>query len=308
MPKLLATAGALALAVLSARLAPCRADEGAWDPVTPGPAITWRAPVTPHRTFIFRPLLWYNHVRGRYDASGDFSALPGDDGKSFLQQVLFFQYGLTGRAELAAQTAAQEFFVRTSGARASVAGMADSFLYARYRLRSESERLPEVAAVFQLRLPTGKYQEAYGDNLGADIMGTGSWDHGYGLNMCKRLRPFFLHADTSITFPFGATVDGAVTDYAPYLNYDLAAELVLGRGFNLLAELNGFSQGDVRKSGERIPDTKARFLNMIVGAGWSSDSLQAILGCQRTLRGVNADALDSVVASVVLSFDTRRKR
>jgi len=155
-------------------------------------------------------------------------------------------------------------------------------------------------------MPTGKYQKADKSKLGTDLMGAtsggGSYDHGYGFILTKRIKPFVFHADAIWNFPVLTRVDGVKTQYASYANYDLGLEYFFYKGFNLMLELNGFVQGDRRESGNYIPDSNLNSLTIAPGIGWSCKEVQMLLAYQRALAGTNTDVNDSIVFTFVCTF------
>jgi len=274
----------------------CFAHEDEWKPVSAGPATTWTAPICTEGKFTAQPFFFYNRTRGTFDSSGHYSALPDGDKKSQYQQQLFIQYGVTDKFEADGQAVYQENFRRQNGNNAHSEGFGDSFIFLRYCAIEEKEWLPQVTGLFQLKFPTGKYQGLDPAELGTDSMGPasggGSYDHGYGVILTKKIRPFLLHADALYSFPIAAKVDGVRTKYGNYTNYDFAAEYFLTNGFNLEAEFNGFIQND----------KKQEYLIFSPGIGWSCDKVQTLLAYQRVLTGKNTDANDSVVFAFVYIF------
>lgn len=55
------------------------------------------------------------------------------------------------------------------------------------------------------KVPTGKYEHADPNKLGTDLMGAtsggGSFDHGDGILLTKKIKPIILHFDTIYSFP-----------------------------------------------------------------------------------------------------------
>jgi len=72
------------------------------------------------------------------------------------------------------------------------------------------------------------------------------------LTFPKKIRPFWLHADAIYSFPQKVRVDGVSTRYDNYLNYDLGAEYFLPHSLNLLFEVNGFLQGDMKRMAKNL--------------------------------------------------------
>lgn len=277
-----------------------------WNPSSAGPISTWTAPLCGKGKFVIQPFLFYNRTRGTFNSDGHYDSLPNGDNKYQLQEQLFAQYGLTDRLELDAQTVYQENYVKQDGSSAHANGFGDSYLFLRYCTLEEKSWLPHITGLFQLKMPTGKYENADPDKLGADLMGAtsggGSWDLGFGVNITKKIKPFVFHADAIYSFPQQVFVDNVKTRYANYLNYDFGVEYFLPKDFNLMFEVNGFLQGDRRKDGTRAPGSDVNYLTIAPGIGWSNEKIQTLIAYQRILTGTNTDANDSVVLTCVYAF------
>lgn len=277
-----------------------------WNPVSAGPVTSWTAPLCAKTKLVVQPFLFYNQTRGTFDSERHYDSLPAGDKKYQLQQQLFMQCGLTDRLEIDGQTVYQENYARQSGESAHSDGFGDSYIFLRYCALEESNTLPHLTGIFQLKLPTGKYQKADADKLGTDLMaaasGGGSYEHGYGAILTKKIKPFILHLDAIYSFPQEVTVDGVKTKYGEYLTCDFGAEYFLPKGFNLMVEFNGFLQGDKKENGERVSSSNIRSLTLAPGIGWSNDKIQTLLVYQRTLAGTNTDANDSIVFTLVYTF------
>lgn len=277
-----------------------------WNPVSAGPLTAWTAPLCGKGKFVAQPFFFYNRARGTFDSQGHYNSLPGRDKKYQYQEQLFAQYGLTDRLEIDGQIVYQENYAKQAELKANSDGFGDSVLFLRYCALEEGKSLPHITGLFQLKLPTGKYQRLDPNKLGTDSMGAtsggGSYDPGFGINLSKKLKPFLLHLDTIYSLPQKAMVDGVKTMYGKYLNYDFGAEYFLARGFNLMLELNGFLQGDKKQDGSRTPASDIKYLNAAGGIGWSCNKLQILLAYQRSLTGTNTDANDSAVLTFVYTF------
>lgn len=277
-----------------------------WDPVSAGPLTTWTAPLCGKGKFVIQPFLLYNRTRGTFNADGHYDSLPDGDRKYQFQEQLFAQYGLTDRLEFDAQVVYQQNYVKQNGSSVHSGGFGDSYLFMRYCAWEEKGWIPHITGLFQLKIPSGRYQHADPDKLGADLMGAGSgggsWDQGLGINLSKKLKPFIFHADAVYSFPQQVHVDGVKTRYANYLNYDFGVEYFLPKGFNLMFEVNGFLQADKREDGARTPDSNINYLTIAPGIGWSNDLIQMLLVYQRVVLGENTDANDSAVLTCVYAF------
>ncbi len=278
----------------------CSTDD--WNPISAGPVTTWTASLCGQGRFVVQPFFFYNHTRGFFDSGGHYSSLPSGDRKSQYQEQIFFQYGITDRLEVDGQAVYQQNYEKESGANSHSSGWGDSYLYTRLCALEEQAVLPQVTLLSQLKFPTGRYQASESGELGTDSMGTGSFDHGYGFILTKKIKPFVLHADFTYSFPCETKIDGIKTDYADYITYDASVEYFLPKGFNLMLEFNWFKQGDRKEESERIPGTALNYLVMAPGIGWSNETIQMLLAYQRTLSGTNTDANDSVVFTFVYTF------
>lgn len=283
-----------------------KADEAEWSPLSAGPIITWTAPLCGKAKFVIQPFFFYNYTRGTFNSSDHYSSLPGGDNKYQFQEQLFAQLGLTELLEIDAQTVYQQNYAKQNGTKAHSSGFGDSYLYARYCVFEEKSLIPNVAALGQLKMPTGKYQHANPDELGTDLMGAstggGSWDPGFGIIVTKKLKPFVLHADAIYSFPLQARVDGIKTRYGNYFNCDIGAEYFLPKGFNLMFETNLLLQADRRSGGRKISDSCVNSFTIAPGIGWSNEKIQTLLAYQRVMAGTNTDANDSVVCTFVYTF------
>ncbi|MDP2937870.1 MAG: transporter [Candidatus Omnitrophota bacterium] len=277
-----------------------------WNPPSAGPITTWTAPLCAKGEFVIQPFFFYNRTRGTFNSDSHYDSLPKGDKKYQYQEQLFMQYGLTERLEIDGQLVYQQNFVKRGDLKAHSRGFGDSYLFLRYCALEEQKIPPHITGVFQLKVPTGKYQKADPDKLDTDLMGAtsggGSYDHGYGINLTKKLKPFIIHADAIYSFPLERKVDGAKTRYARYLNYDFGLEYLLPKGFNLMLEFNGFLQGDKKQDGEKVSASDIDYFTIAPGIGWSNEKIQTLLAYQRTLTGTNTDANDSVIVTFVYAF------
>ena len=273
-----------------------------WNPPSAGPITTWTALLCGKGNFVIQPFFFYNHTRGEFDAKGHYTPLPKGDKEYQSQEQLFLQYGILDWLEIDAQTVYQENYIKQGGVTTHANGFGDSYLFLRGRIVEEKGWLPYVTGLFQLKMPTGKYQHEDSEKLGADLMGTGSWDPGFGLIVTKKIKPFIFHADVTYSFPQRVSINGIKTRYANYLNCDFAVEYFLPKGFNIMLESNAFFQGDMKEDGVRIPHSAVKYLIISPAIGWSCDKLQILLGYQRVVMGTNTDANDSVALTCVYTF------
>jgi len=284
--------------------ASCAEDD--WNPVSAGPVSTWTAPLCGAGKFVAQPFFFYNRTRGAFNEKGHYNPLDNGNRKYQYQEQLFAQYGITDALEIDGQIVYQENYIKNKDGKAHSKGFGDSYLFMRYCLAGETDYAPHIAALFQVKAPTGKYEHADTDKLGTDLMGAtsggGSWDQGLGLIFTKKAKPFMLHADAIYSFPQKAQVDGVKTRYANYLNYDFGLEYFLPKGLNLMLEANGFLQGDKKEDGAKTSTFDIKYLMVAPGIGWSNDKVQTLLTYQRVVTGTNTDANDAIVLTCVYTF------
>lgn len=277
-----------------------------WNPPSAGPITAWTAPLCGKSKVVVQPFFFYNRTRGYFDLDGHYESLSDGDWKNQFQEQLFAQFGITDRIEVDGQAVYQQNCIKQDGERASSTGFGDSYLFLRGCALEEESWLPHVTVLFQLKIPTGKYQKANPDKLGSDLMGAttggGSWDPGFGINLTKHIKPFILHADVSFSYPQLVRVDGVKTIYGQYVNYDFGVEYFLPKGFNLMVETNFLWQGDRWQDGDRVPCSDIKYFMFTPGIGWSNDKIQTLLTYQRVMTGVNTDANDSVIFTFVYTF------
>ena len=282
-------------------------EEGSsWNPYSAGPITTWTAPLCGKGKFVIQPFFFYNHTRGVFNQSGDYGSLRGGEKKYEYQQQLFLQYGITEHFEVDAQTIYQEHYIKQAGATAHSQGLGDSYIFLRYCPIEEKGFIPTVNAIVQIKFPTGKFQHLNPDRLGTDLMGAttggGSFDHGYGVLLTKKAKPFIMHADFIYSLPLETKVDSIKTRYGRYLNWDMALEYFFKDNFNFVIEVNGLLQGDKREVGTFVPNSNKNQLAISPGIGFSTEKIQILLAYQRILTGENVDANDSAIFTVVYTF------
>jgi len=277
-----------------------------WNPSSAGPITTWTAPLCGKGKFSVQPFFFYNIARGSFDSKGDYKILPSGDKQYQYQEVLLLKYGVTDKLEIAGQITNQENYIKQRGLSAYDAGFGDSYLLVRYCAIEEKGWLPDIDGMFQLKIPTGKYQHLDPNKLGVDLNGAtsgpGAWAPGIGIDMTKKLKPFIFHFDYIYSFPQEVSIDGVNTDYANFINSDFSVEYFLIKGFSLMLEANTFWQGDRYQDGARQLSTGVRSLTICPGIGWANDKIQTELAYQRVVLGKNIAANDSIVLTCVYTF------
>jgi hypothetical protein len=292
----------ISLAIVLAAATSNGSDADDWNPPSLGPIVTWTAPACGKNVFVLQPFLFFNNKVGDFDNDGRYADIPGGESEYQMQQALFIQYGILDKLEIDAWVQFQESWIKEAGKNGQGNGMNDSYLWLRYQFLDDKGWVPCVTAFIQLRLPTGKYQNANSTRLGADITGTGSFDPGFGINLSKKLKPFMIHADVIPGFPLETKVDGKKTQYGMYLNYDLGAECFFPYGLNLMAEMNGYWQAASKTEDNETAETKNNYLSVCAGFGWSCNKVQTLLAYQRTIAGQNTAVNNGLVFSLVYSL------
>jgi hypothetical protein len=284
----------------------CRKDAKEWNPLSVGPVVTWTAPVCCTGDLMFQPFFFYDYIRGTFNEEGHYKHFKDSQKKSTFREVLFLQYGLFDRFDIGAQGAYQQVLRNADGKSVTATGFEETYLYFRYCLLDETKWLPTTTFVFQLTMPTGKYQKGKPGFVGADIMtpdtSAGAYEEVYGIIFTKRIKPFKFHADFQLGFPNPARVDGVNTKYGSYFNYNGAVEYFFHGPFNIMVEANGLIQGDRREDGYLTPSTAVSFLSLVAGLGWSDERIQMLISYQRTLAGTNVDVDNSVIATFTYTF------
>lgn len=274
-----------------------------WEPVTPGPFTTFTAPVIKKDKFVVQPLYFFNRSRGTFNGDGSYDSMPDKDYKYHQLVQLYMQYGLTERIELNCQPSWDMHNIRQGNHSAEAAGFGDFFMNIRYCGIDESTWCPRITGLFQVKLPTGKYQKGDTDKLGGDILGTGSTDYTYGFSFTKGIKPVLWHLDLLYTnSPSPVRIDGIKTKFADSYIVNGAFEWIFYKKLNLMGELLWQTQGDKKLDGNWTGDTSKSSLIVSMGIGYSEKDWQMLVGYQRTLLGENVDANDTVAATVIVNF------
>lgn len=282
--------------------------QDSWQPATQGPVNTWSASVSAKGDFSIHPFTQYRFVNANLDANGESQRLSEGEANYQLQHFAYFFYGVTPRLEVGSLITFQESHLKSEGLSGRSAGLTDTPLYVRYQAVDETRLRPLVTGFFQFKLPTGKYQNANPDRLGTDLMGTGSYDHGYGVNLTKAIRPLMVHADAIYTLPLKNTADGVRIRHGKYFNYDVAVEHYFGGKFNTVLELNAFRKRAEVDDGVVLPNSDSRALNALVGFAYTTEKLQTLVGYTQTISGRNTEAAGVMFVSILKTFSFKDRR
>lgn len=277
--------------------------EEVWEPITPGPFSTLTAPLVEKNAFVIQPLYFFNITRGTFDGESHYSSLPSKDYRYQQLIQLYTQYGLTERIELNVQPQWEINYAKEDAVSAEAANFADFLMNIRYCGIDESTWCPRITGIFQVKLPTGKFQKADEGKLYTDIAGTGSTDYAYGLSFTKGIKPVVWHLDLLYAnSPSPVRIDGVKTEFDDTYTVNGAFEWIFYKKLNFLGELFWQTQGDLKEDGNWTPDTSKSSLVLSLGIGYSEKYWQMLVGYQRTLAGTNAYANDTVAATVIITF------
>jgi hypothetical protein len=280
-------------------------EEEIWNPPSVGPVTAWIAPLCGSGKYTIIPRLFFSNTTGSYDTKSAFTKIETGSSANQSAQLLFGMYGITDKLEADVQLTYMENYAKNPLLSVSSSGLGDSLVYLRYCFAEENGALPHITAITQVKFPTGKYQYLDPAKSGTDYTASstgGAYDYGAGVVLTKSLRPFKVHLDSIYSIPAAATIDGVKTQYGNYINSDLAFELFLPAGFNLLGELNYFSQSDIYLNGVKSPSSGSNSLILSPGIGWSTETVQFLITYMRTLSGKNTDSVDSFVLSSALNY------
>lgn len=294
----------LCIVALALTVEACAADkEEVWQPVTPGPFTTFTAPVIEKNKFVVQPLYFFNIGRGLFDGDGGYHSIPSGDYRYQQQIQIYTQYGIAERTEINVQPQWYINYAREGDASAENAGFGDFFANIRYCGIDESTWCPRITGLFEVKLPTGKYQKPDIGKLDTDITGTGSTDYTYGLSFTKGIKPVLWHLDLLYTnSPSPVRIDGIKTKFDDTYAVNGAFEWIFYKKLNLMSELLWQSQGNRKEDGNYAPSSGKSSLIWAAGIGYSEKYWQMLVGYQRTLLGENVVANDTIAAMVKINF------
>jgi hypothetical protein len=239
-------------------------------------------------------LVFYNQSIGSYNGAGQFVSLPSGYSKNQFQEQLYLRYTLHQRFDLAVQFSYFETSATQGNMKAYSTEPGDTLLLLRYAM-TEEYPVPLWTGIFQLKVPTGKYEHGDASLLSTDLTGNGSWDIGAGAVASVKMKPAILHADLVYNQPLPVVIDTVNTTYGGYLNYDLAWEYFVDYGFNLEVEFNGVYQAAGSPTVNSPDGSESNLIILSPGLGWSNRTIQTMIGYALPILGLNASAQTSAV-------------
>ncbi len=185
------------LAVFAPGVGEC-GQTGRWVGNTSGPFFTGTADVEPFGSFYYEPY-W-------------FETLPRNTSNTslYMPQKLAIGLGYNSELDLIAP------FEYNTAPGVGYLGYGDTQISLKYQFTKERDRyrlfaLPSQAILFNLMLPTGKYDHLEPERKGADQTGTGTWGEGFGYLLRKQVKPFMLYVQLTETILNPARVHGGYT-------------------------------------------------------------------------------------------------
>ena len=274
-----------------------------WQPVTPGPFTTYTAPLVGEKKLSIQPFYFFNVARGTFNGDGHYSSLPSKDYRYQQNINIYTSYGLTKCLELNVQPFWYINNVKRGQASAESAAFGDFLMNIRYCGIDETTWCPSITGIFQVKLPTGKYEKGDSAKLGTDLPGTGSTDYTYGFSFTKGIKPVLWHLDLLYAnSPQPVRIDGIKTKFNDTYTVNGAVEWLISEKIDIMSELNWQTQGDRKLDGNWTADTGKSSLIWSIGIGYSEKDWQVLVGYLRTLLGENVDANDTIGATVIVTF------
>lgn len=175
------------------------------------------------------------------------------------QVPLTFRVGILDRVEGTATLpfvhAEQEFSFAGESASEQSTGMGDASLGLNYELFSETALRPDIAAIFNLRAPTGETPDESGLSIGS-----GHWGGSLRLQFIKTVDPVVLFWGIGYSYEFPATHfyrDG-VYEVTPgqSADYNFGFGFAVNDKVSLNAQVSGAYQWETTTDGDSVPGSE----------------------------------------------------
>lgn len=265
-------------------------------PTTPGPFITWTAPLCGEKILVLQPFVFARNYEKEFSSDGNLDNLSDRAKKNQIDTQLFVQYGIFEHLEIDATLDYQINSYQSDAGNATGFGLGDLPVVLRWCPLKEEKNFFHLTFMFGMTLPTGKFEKGDPQKYSTDLTGKGSIDYSFGLNLSKYLSPIYLHADYILSLPQKTTVDGQNVQYGNYYNLDFGLEYVFARNFNILVETNFYRQ-------ENTPDSPENYSQKLgLGIGYSVEKYQVLLGYLIDITGKNIEQEKSLVATLVYNL------
>ncbi len=195
---------------------------------------------------------------------------PGDDEADF-EQDLIAAVRLWGRLQLAATLPLVETWRRAGGLSEGGGGLGDAQFAARYdfTLAGGSRKIPGIAALAGVTVPSGKASSDAGSPLATDATGTGAFQAAGGLALEQAFGAFLVNLTGGITWRAPVRVgnldtqQGLLWSLFAALAYTITDDLVVALTAAYTAEL------DARVDGVTQADSGRSWTRLAVAVGWA---------------------------------------
>jgi hypothetical protein len=251
MRRLLLATGLSLAALLSARAASAQACCVGSSGLTPG----W---LGNHERWLVGAQLRLAATHGSYPARGEFYR-PTNERDARIEPSLFATVRVLPRAQLGV-FAPLDVVRRRSGARVETrTAPGDVSLAARYDfIRAGELRIPGLAVLAGLSMPTGVPSDRGAPLLAADVTGIGTWEASAGLSVEQVFRRVVLHGTALVGLRAPREVLGFEQALGPRALYLVAAGYVFDGDVSLFGSLTHSSDGDATVGGELAHGTGFR--------------------------------------------------
>ncbi len=165
-------------------------------------------------------LLRVTDLYGSFDGSGTFRRSPPGTAEVDLEQDLFATVRVLRNGQLSLLAPVVETYRRVPGQSGIGGGFGDLQAAARwdFTLAGASSRVPGIAALATLTLPTGVAPEEATDPLATDSTGTGAYQGAFGVSIEQMWGKLLLDVTGSATVHSARTVEGVHTQLGPAFN------------------------------------------------------------------------------------------
>jgi len=276
-----------------------RATEGPEIPGTFGPLVTDTAIPIEKGHFAVQPTFAYSNVLDAFSPHWGRTSTGGDYQSFGMEWKL--TYGLIENLEVFAVIPYAHNWGEEGGTSANSGGLGDVNLTLKYRLVEETVCAPTVTALFATDFPTGKFKDPNPGDLGADLIGGGSYVFTAGFNVSKYIAPFIVYAN--LWYSMLTSYDDGGPQYpGDFVTVNLAAEYPIVDKWVALLELTSYW------SGGRVfgPDTNVpheALVSVIPAIEYmATEKFSLALGLNVDLIGKNADATIGPIFSMVYAF------
>lgn len=244
----------------------------------------------------------YTSVRGTYDNNGKYTPLAAGEVKSWTDASVYLTYNASRRLDLSVYTGVQRSYRERAGQKADYTGLMDSLVYFWLTICDRKDLRPALYLLWRWTLPTGKYQHADPNLLGADIIGSGVFEHGYGLYYYNIIANIKFYGCATYVFPLENRIDGVKTDYGDYISYYNMIQYPANAKISGTLYFNGFSQGRRQDNGQIVSGTQSNALYLNPGIRYGGKNGSVILGYRRSVSGRNVSAIDGATFFGIFNF------